>query len=228
MSKHVHGTNPIPERRAHVLAEDVDHVIWDWNGTLLDDHAHTVRVTNAMLRAEGLPETDAARARVLFDFPAKRYYERLGFNLAPGRWEKIAALFIESYDEGVDECGLHAHAREVLAILQERGRNSSILSAARTTSIEPLLRRHGIDGLFTDVVGLDDHYAHGKVELGIEWLRSRGIPKERALLIGDTVHDFEVSRAMGVRCVLFAGGHHARERLEQCGCPIVDRLDELI
>ena len=228
MSKPVDRAPRIGESPGHVLADDVDHVIWDWNGTLLDDHEHTVRVTNTMLRAEGLPETDPARARVLFDFPAKRYYERLGFELSPGRWEKIATLFIETYDAGVGDCTLHVHAREVLAILQARGRNSSILSAARKSSIEPLLEKHGIGRFFNDVVGLDDHYAHGKVELGIEWLERRAIPKERALLIGDTVHDFEVARAMGVRCVLFAGGHHARERLEQCGCPIVDRLDELV
>jgi phosphoglycolate phosphatase len=218
----------IPPRRPPVLADDVEHVIWDWNGTLLDDHAHTVSVTNAMLRAEGLPETDRTRARVLFDFPAKRYYERLGFDLAPGRWEELAALFIESYDRGVEECDLHLYAREVLAILKERGRNSSILSAARKSSIEPLLEKHAIGRFFTDVVGLDDHYAHGKVELGLNWLRASAIPRERTVLIGDTVHDFEVAQAMDVRCVLFAGGHHARERLEQCGCPVVDRLEELV
>jgi phosphoglycolate phosphatase len=228
MSTLAEGDSPVRTRGAHVLADDVEHVIWDWNGTLLDDHAHSVSVTNAMLRAEGLPETDAARARLLFDFPAKRYYERLGFDLAPGRWEKLAAIFIESYDLGVEVCALHVHAREVLVMLQERGRKSSILSAARKSSIEPLLERHGIGRFFTDVVGLDDHYAHGKVELGMEWLRSSAIPRERTVLIGDTVHDYEVARAMDVRCVLFAGGHHARERLEQCGCPVVDRLEELV
>src|SRR5438876_4824572 len=109
------GTPPL-------LAEDVEHVIWDWNGTLLDDHAHCVSVINTMLRAEGLPETDAARSRALFDFPIVRFYERLGFSLGGRSWERLAARFIREYDGGVDACELHAHAREALAVLSARGR----------------------------------------------------------------------------------------------------------
>ena len=212
----------------HALLDEVDHVIWDWNGTLLDDHEHCVAVLNRMLRAKGLPETDASRYRLHFDFPAKSYYERLGFDVGPRAWEELATLFIETYDEGVDGCSLQPHAPEVLALLERDGKTSSVLSAARHATLEPLLERHGIRRFFTEIVGLSDHYARGKLELGVEWIRTRRMTPSRALLVGDTVHDFEVATAMGVRCVLLAAGHHARERLEACGCPVVDGLDELV
>jgi phosphoglycolate phosphatase len=48
------------------------------------------------------------------------------------------------------------------------------------------------------------------------------------VLVGDTVHDFEVATAMGVGCVLVAAGHHARERLSACACPVVESLEELL
>jgi phosphoglycolate phosphatase len=213
---------------APLLADHVEHVIWDWNGTLLDDHAHCVTVINAMLRDEGLPETDAARARALFDFPIVTFYERLGFSLGGGSWERLAVRFIAEYQGGVDGCGLRAHVRAALRGLAARGRTSSILSAAHRASIEPLLDRHGIREYFTDVVALDNHYAGGKVEVGVAWMRARGLDPARTLLVGDTAHDHEVASAMGVGCVLVAGGHHARDRLEACGCPVVDGIDELV
>ena len=32
---------------------------------------------------------------------------------------------------------------------------------------------------------------------------------------------------MGVRCILYAGGHQARPRLEATGCTVIDRLADL-
>jgi phosphoglycolate phosphatase len=215
-------------RRAPLLDDHIEHVIWDWNGTLLDDHAHCVTVINAMLRDEGLPETDAARARALFDFPIVTFYERLGFSLGGGSWERLAVRFIADYAGGVDGCGLRAHVLNALRTLATSGRTSSILSAAHRASIEPLLDRHGIREYFTDVVALDNHYAGGKVEVGVAWMRARGLDPARTLLVGDTAHDHEVASAMGVGCILVAGGHHARDRLEACGCPVVDGIDELV
>ncbi len=211
----------------HLLA-DVDHVVWDWNGTLIDDHACCVQVINTLLREEGLPEIDRARYRAQFDFPVRRYYERLGFDLEGERWESLAARFIEGYERRVAECRLHDAAVDVLSAVSSRGARSSILSAARATAIEPLLERYGVRGFFTEIVGLDDHYANGKLKLGVDWIRSRSFDRERVILVGDTVHDFEVANAMGIRCVLVSAGHHDRRRLEQCGCAVVDRLQELL
>jgi phosphoglycolate phosphatase len=214
--------------QASVLLDDVEHVIWDWNGTLLDDHELCVQVLNRMLRTKGLSETDVDRYRLEFDFPAKHYYQRLGFDVGPLAWEELATFFVNTYDQGAFGCSLHPHVRDVLARLRADGKTSSILSAARRVTLDPLLEHHGIRDHFTEVVGLDDHYAHGKLDLGMAWLRSAKVPPGRALLVGDTVHDFEVASAMGVRCVLVAAGHQARHRLEACGCVVVDDVEELV
>jgi len=220
------GTPPVPSAHPH-LASDVQQVVWDWNGTLLDDHEHCVQIMNGLLREHGLSELDVARYRSVFDFPVRRYYERLGFSLDEDRWQALAARFIGEYDRGVRSCKLHAGAAEILSNLAGRGVRNTILSAARRASVEDLLGHYGVREYFEDVVGLDDHYAAGKTDLGVEWLKGVIAPLESVLLVGDTVHDFEVAEAMGIRCVLVAAGHHARERLERCGCPVVSNLSDL-
>lgn len=220
------GTPPVSSAHPH-LTRDVQQVVWDWNGTLLDDHEHCVQIMNDLLREHGLSELDVARYRSVFDFPVRRYYERLGFSLDEDRWQALAARFIGEYDRGVHSCKLHAGAAEILSGLAERGVRNTILSAARRASVEDLLGHYGVRDYFEDVVGLDDHYAAGKTDLGVEWLKRVSVPLESILLVGDTVHDFEVAEAMGVRCVLVAAGHHARERLERCGCPVVSNLTDL-
>ena len=43
-------------------------------------------------------------------------------------------------------------------------------------------------------------------------------------MIGDTLHDAEVARAMGTRCMLVARGHHSRETLLTAGVPVAATL----
>ena len=38
------------------------------------------------------------------------------------------------------------------------------------------------------------------------------------LLIGDTMHDYEVANDAGWQCTLYLEGHQDAERLKSCGC----------
>ncbi len=210
------------------LLDGVEHVVWDWNGTLLDDCEHCVAVVNDMLEAHELPRIDGEGYRAVFDFPVRAYYEKIGFRVNEEGWEMLARRFIETYERGVVECRLHAGVVTVLEALSARRLTSSILSAAQTKFIEPMLARHGIARFFTTVVGLSNHYAAGKVELGKDWLTASSKDPRTVLLVGDTLHDHEVAAALGVRSVLVTLGHQSRERLMKCGVPVLDRLEDLL
>ncbi len=202
-------------------------VVWDFNGTLIDDVDHCVAVINGLLREHDLAEVDLARYRTLFDFPVRRYYERLGFQIDDAGWPGLASRFIAAYDDGVRACSLRPGATAALGRLASRGVEHAVLSAARRESVEDLLGHLGVRDRFTDVVALGDHYAEGKLEVGRRWASARGHDPGVTVLVGDTLHDHEVAEALGWDCVLVAGGHHDRERLERSGRRVVESLDEL-
>ena len=64
------------------------------------------------------------------------------------------------------------------------------------------------------IAGLGDHYASSKIERGKELLGDLKADPTKTLMIGDTVHDFEVAQSIGSDCVLLANGHNKKERLE--------------
>ena len=189
------------------------HVIWDWNGTLLDDLDLCVDVMNGLLGRRGLPLLDRARYLRLFDFPVCDYYERLGFDFARDRFEKLSVEFISAYDTRRWDCQLQRNATTILESLQAAGVTQSVLSAYRQETLQEIVGHFGLTPYFKRILGLDNIYAHSKAELGRKWVTELGLPGNEILLIGDTLHDLDVAQAIGVDCVLVACGHHPEARL---------------
>lgn len=203
------------------------HIIWDWNGTLLDDLDYCLRVMNVILRERGLPELDRARYHAVFDFPVRDYYARLGFDPAKDSFESLSVAFIKGYDADRLSCTLQPDARRLLAAVQAAGLTQSILSAYRHETLVEIVDHFGLLPHFVQLAGLDNIYAHSKAALGRVQVGKLGVPPHQVLLVGDTLHDLEVAREIGVDCVLVAAGHHPAEKLRKHHDRVLDSLAEL-
>ncbi len=203
------------------------HVIWDWNGTLLDDAWLCAEIDSELLVRQGRPPLTLERYRECIGFPIRDYYQQLGFDLEAETYDAVASGFFDEYRKRCGECALRPGASETLALLARNGMSQSVLSAYQHDALEELLAEHGIRDHFAHVLGLDDHYVGSKAENGRRLLALLGCAPEEVLMIGDTDHDAEVAEAMGCDCILIAGGHLSRPRLEAAGVPVLDDLHDL-
>lgn len=201
-----------------------EQIIWDWNGTLWDDTHLCVEINNHMLERRGLPRITMDTYRAKLCFPVTGYYCQLGFDYAVDPYNKLAEEFIEEYHRRRFECPLHAEARELLTFFQTLEIPQAVLSAYEQKALLESADYFQLSDFFTDIIGLNDIYAHGKVENGKQYIAGLDMDPSDVLFVGDTVHDFEVADAMGVHCALIANGHNSRDRLEACGVPVFDSL----
>ena len=203
-------------------------IIWDWNGTILDDALVCMTIANTMLSERGiptLPDMDAYRAVV--GFPIKAYYEQMGYRFGPEDepYESVADEFILWYDKLYRTAVLRPGILPFLDKLKEAGYRQVLLSATRRDQLLEQVAAFGdVGDRFEQKLGMPDHYAFSKATLAKAFIEQEGIPRERALFIGDTDHDFEVSSAIGCPCVLLEGGHQSRERLHKMGVPVLRDL----
>lgn len=208
--------------------DGLTHVLWDWNGTLLDDVDVCIAVENQMRAMRGIhPPLTRSWYREIFGFPVKAFYEKAGFDFDQEPFEQIAGVFIEAYQRDSEACGLHPGALEVLGAVQGMGLRQIILSATKQEPLLEQMRRYPILHFFEQVLGLGDVYAISKVALAQGWMRGASIEPGAVVLVGDTVHDFEVAQALGCRCVLVANGHQSHSRLSACGCALVGSVGEV-
>jgi len=207
--------------------KEYKHIIWDWNGTLWDDTWLCVEINNHMLGRRGLPPITIDTYRDKLCFPVDQYYCQLGFDYSRDPYSTLAEEFIEEYTRRRFECELQTGARELIMSLYERETPQSVLSAYQHDTLMQAVDYFELTPYFSDIIGLDDIYAAGKVENGRKYIAGLDIPPGQVLFIGDTIHDYEVAKAMGVNCLLIANGHNSRWRLEACGVPVSQAISEV-
>lgn len=203
-------------------------VIWDWNGTLLNDLDLCIASINALLEKRNLELLTHDHYKEVFSFPVKDYYTAIGFDFSKEDFSVPAHEFIDLYNSGVTNCYLQPEARTVLDHLRNKGVKQYVLSAMQHEMLEETLKHQKIYSFFNGVAGLDHHYATSKIERGEELIAKFNIDKKRVTMIGDTIHDFEVAEKLGIACVLIANGHQSEDRLRSTGAPVIQSLSDLL
>lgn len=205
------------------------YLIWDWNGTLLDDVQAAVNALNRMLAVRGVPPTTLEYYRAHFGFPVRPFYAELGVDLDHEDWDRICLDFHRFIAHEPDQ-RLRPDAAATLERASRLGFRQCILSALR----EDILRRNvtaaGIADHFDEIFGVDNLDGATKLSRGrdlLAVLKDRTSP-DHCFFIGDTLHDAEVATALGFKCVLVDGGHQNASRLAPSGHPVAATLADAL
>lgn len=188
-------------------------IIWDWNGTLLDDLDICVKGINIYLKERNLKTLNKDRYRDIFGFPIGDYYAKIGFNLKNESLEELSVKFLRTYFENFDQTKLNQGVHDILKKFQHTGYQQYILSAMDQVSLDKSIKKFGIKKYFKAIKGAENTLAKGKMDYGRELFAEQKLIPEFTCFIGDTIHDMEVADKLKVKCVLYSGGHQSYERL---------------
>ncbi len=191
------------------------HVIWDWNGTILDDVFLCCDIMNNILKRRKMQSITLDQYRDIFTFPVKEYYKNVGLPLDNRNFEKLSVEFIDEYESRKNNCSLYPGIKETLEHFRSLGLGQSVLSAYSQITLEEIIENFGLSTYFQKINGLDNIYAAGKIDNGRKWINELGLKKGEVLLIGDSVHDNEVAEEIGAEAVLISAGHQSEKKLRE-------------
>lgn len=213
-------------RRLPALLRGKSHVIWDWNGTLLDDLDLCVEIGSDVLEQFGYARVTREAYLAQFRFPVVEYYKSIGVDLERTSFEEMTHHFMTTYQTRVMHSHLFEGTQAMLAELVANGSKCSVLSATHEPDLKVQLQQHGLTAFFTHVCGLGDRHARSKVERGRQLLAAMGCDPVEVVMFGDTDHDAEVAAALGIDVILLTGGHQSYERLSASKHRVFDRLSD--
>jgi len=193
--------------RLERLLSHKTHIIWDWNGTLLNDGDLCAEITAEIMISHGLKPLTRDDHRKKFRLPVEDFYKDAGFDFEKVEFKKVAETFVAEYRARFSLCRLFDGTEALLGRLQGVGKKQSILSASRERELHDLVKQFNIGKYFDHVCGLVDFHAVSKKERGQELMTLWGAPKDNTILVGDMDHDVEVAEALGIDVLLVDNGH---------------------
>ena len=203
-------------------------IIWDWNGTLLNDLEICLSGVNSLLEDRSLPLLTKDRYLQIFTFPVREYYSNAGFDFEKEPFEGPAEEFIQRYEELLPGARLFDDVEETLSFFYQNGYRQFILSAMEQRALNQSVQARGISHFFDGIFGIEDNFAKSKLQRAQNMLKITGINPNVALMIGDTLHDLEVGSAIGARVLLVSRGHQSPERLKINGNTVLPDLTTLL
>lgn len=207
---------------------DYKCIIWDWNGTLLDDVAINIGIINTLLEERGVKKLDDVDYyKTAFRFPVIDFYREIGFDLENEDFTVIARRYAFLFNERYPQADIFPDAEEALTRIKQSGKEQLIISASEQGYLLKQVAYFELDNYFTDILGAGNVLGSSKIEVAKNWMKENGIDGRNVLFIGDTLHDAETAEAIGCDCVLVARGHNSRQRLEKTGCKVYENLDFL-
>ncbi len=205
------------------------HIIWDWNGTILNDLDMCVKIINDLLEQHEMSTITTEQYKDVFTIPVENYYKAIGFDFDKKSFEVVGKEWMDEYERRkYNDASIHPDVKKIITGIHQNGQSQSILSAYMQHTLEELVEHYNLSNYFDYLVGAGDIYAYGKVEQGKMLMDKLNLKKGESILIGDTIHDYEVAQEIGADCLLTAEGHQSYERLASTGCVVVHSLNELL
>lgn len=205
------------------------YIIFDFNGTLLDDVIISLDALNFCYNKYIDKNNKISLKDYLdkFSFPVGKYYESLGFDFNKINYDLVANDFIDYYTSRFKENKLYPEVKDVLNKLKKENYKLIILTASYIKLIEKQLKYYQIEDYFDYLLAQKNKYAESKVKMALDFFKEKNINPNQCLYIGDTLHDIEVAKEIGVKIISFSKGHNSKELLETKNNDVIDNLMDI-
>ena len=204
------------------------NIIWDWNGTLLDDMDVCIHSMNVVLNKYNIkPLENRNDYKSKFAFPIENYYSNLGFDFKKVPFDILAGEFISIYQPASKKCSLISNAEDVIETIAGKGLSQIVLSASKQDYLKQQVSRFNVSKYFKEMLGINNILARSKIEIGKKWIEENRIDTNELIVIGDTFHDYEVAKAFDCKCIIYTNGHQLIEERLFGDATLIDDLMEI-
>lgn len=205
----------------------IKNIFFDFNGTILDDTDLCFDIEDEMIKEEGLAPVTKDFYLNNFCFPVKNYYKLVGFDISGENYHRISEKFFSKYlSREKQETYLHEGIEELLKKLKKDGYNLYILTASEESILINQLKQLGILEYFDGFSASNNIAALGKIEYGKLFIKNHNINVDESIMIGDTLHDYEVANELELKPILFSKGHNSKALLQTTNAKVIDSFDE--
>ena len=184
----------------------IKHIIWDFDGTLVDTYSAIVYSFVAVLQSEFHLGYDPSVIERLVKVDTKHCASEIGqaHGISPLAILTKTREFYNS--QAVVNEKPNDHAKKICEEITRRGSNALVTHRDKDSTFE-MLTRFNMEELFDIVITADDGFAPKPAPDSLRAvLRKASIPKSDTLGVGDRNLDVEAAICVGIRSAFFSPG----------------------
>ena len=193
---------------------NIKYIVWDWNGTLVNDGWLFVELINQVLKKRNLKEITLDIYKEEFCFPLEKYYEKIGFDFNLEPYEIPSMEFVDLYNKNKYRPHLYSGAISLLKKMCDLGIKNYLLSAQNEASLKDLVKFYKIGPYFEKIRGTNNFHARGKELVAKEMLKEMSCA-ESVLFVGDTNMDMDIAKMYASKFIAIAFGHQSGNRFKK-------------
>ncbi len=200
-------------------------ILWDFNGTVMDDMGASTGAVNAMLQKRGLPLITEEWYTKNLIMPLEAFYASVGFDMSKEKIEVVS-------EEFQVECSkfprpVFPEVLEALERFSQKGYRQLLFSSLHHDILTRQAKERKIDHYFEGIVGRQDRSLGGKEKAVEAYLEEQGMDPASVLIVGDLTTDAQMAAYVGSPCALICKGHQHREVLRPTGAYILESAAEI-
>ena len=182
---------------------------------------------NKMLERRSLPPITIEQYYSYVETPIIRFYEKC-FDMTRDDESTLLPEFQQLYDVLSLDLPENDTTYKAVKALHDNGFRQFVVSSCERNILNDWLARYGITHFFEAVTGADNLYAESKIDRAVHLMENYGLEPSETVFVGDTAHDLDTARTLGVDALLVTYGHQSPEKNRSTGCVTADSLDEVL
>jgi len=186
--------------------KDYDAYLFDWDGTIARSLTVWLSLVTEILKSYGIEANDKTIVRTVFGRAAQGLVE---LGVPESDLDTIFRNLDAKASQQLPIAPLYPDVQELFGVLLSQGKKLAVITATVRPVMKVVLKNHGLQDLFDVTVTGDEVQAHKPDPEGVLYALDRlGIPKERAVMCGDSEKDIGAAHNAGIDSVLFYPPEH--------------------
>jgi phosphoglycolate phosphatase len=186
-------------------------VIFDYNGTLIDDRHLGYLCCKKTFKLFGLkcPSEDVYGREITQDFPS--FYPKYGLTLEMASLEKLNEIRVQYYLKNWRKILLRPTSRSTVEYCRKNKIQTGIVSGERDILLRPKLEEWGMTGMFKYIKA----ESWPKTAYLLEAMKVLGTSPEQSVYVDDTIEGIEEAKSLGMKTVAMGSGFCPASQLDK-------------
>ncbi len=190
-------------------------LIFDWDGTLANSIDWIVHCLQHTADAQGLNVPANEQARSIIGLSIHKSIEIL----FPGIDEETKEQFITRYSQTffsrqITEQDLFVGVKQMLQDFKQAGYLLAVATGKGQAGLQKAMQGTGLDDFFHISRCADQTASKPEPVMLNEIIKEMGVAKEKAVMIGDSVHDMQMAINAGIDSIAVSCGADSKEQLQ--------------